>query len=244
MICKEGYRDIMPSRMDRYYKNEYNTRKRTVRNQDLYKSIYEDVEYSNVEGISIIEKNEKIDIAKIKELIDSSNQEKKSRVIEKKIVPIPEINEGIEENKNYDIRDILNKAKNERPEIERNNTQYDILKSIRLNEELQAPQSLSDNDLKQMIDKITNNSKISQTSDLLDELKTIHEPLKGFSEPKEEKEPEIDQTFFTSSLSFSNEDFEEIKEDIKTNNTLTKVLIFILSVIIVTGLLFLIYHFI
>ena len=33
-------------------------KRRTAKNQDLYKSIYEEAEYSNVEGISIIEKNE------------------------------------------------------------------------------------------------------------------------------------------------------------------------------------------
>ena len=107
-----------------------------------------------------------------------------------------------------------------------------------------------------MIETISNNSKNSYTSDLLDDLKSICDPnLKSKIKEQEENndlqntkliQDNIDKSFFTSSMDFSSEDFEdlkEIKENIKKNNLLTKVLLFILLVIIVTGTLLLIYHF-
>lgn len=235
----------MPSRMDRYYGSEEDTKKRTNRNQDLYKTIYDEVEYTNVEGISIIEKNEKIDINKIRELIGTTNETKK-RVIEAKNEEFNPVVEDYEE-KNYDIRDILDKAKSERPEKEAGNTQYDILKGISLNDNCKVPQSLSDEDLKKMIETITNNSKINQTGDLLDDLKTIHDcDMQTLVEEQMELGKtgninDIDKSFYTSSLGFTTDDFEnlkEIKDDIKKNNFLTKALLFVLLVILLVGILF------
>lgn len=233
----------MPSRMDKYRDYEKNVRKRTTRNQGLYKTIYDEVEYTNVEGISIIEKDEKIDINKVKELIDSANISKplkRSVPVKEKIEPIIEDYEE----KNYDIRDILSKAKNDRPEKESNNTQYDILKGINLDSNYKAPQSLSDEDLKQMIEKITNNSK-SNTGDLLDDLITDSDDGLKESIQKQITEEinlnEIDRSFYTSSLGFTNSDFEDLKElkdDIKKNKLLTKVLLFILLVILCVGIMF------
>jgi len=239
----------MPSRMEKYYQGGTSVKRRSDKNQDLYRTIYEEGEYTNVEGISIIEKNEKIDIEKIRELIGSNKQEEKPREI-KKTTYEPMYQEE-EEEKNYDIKDVLNKAKSERPETENkfSNTQYNILKNIHLDNNLQAPPTVDDDDLKSMIEAITINSKLGETGDLLDDLKTIHvSNLKEEIEEKEEvpKDSEIDRSFFTSSLGFTNDDFEDLKEmkdSLKTNNILTKILLFILLVVIVTGVMFLVYHF-
>ena len=160
--------------------------------------------------------------------------------------------EEIEEQKNYDIRDVLNKAKSERTDRDSkySKTNYNILSESNLNTNVTSDQ------LKDMIETISNNSKNSYTSDLLDDLKSICDPnLKSKIKEQEENndlqntkliQDNIDKSFFTSSMDFSSEDFEdlkEIKENIKKNNLLTKVLLFILLVIIVTGTLLLIYHF-
>ena len=241
----------MPSRMEKYYQGGTSVKRRSDKNQDLYRDIYEEGEYTNVEGISIIEKNEKIDIDKIRELIGASQQDTQPKPREmKKPTYEPLYQEELEE-KSYNIKDVLDKAKSERPESENkfSNTQYNILKNIQLNDNLQAPQIVNDDDLKSMIEAITINSKLGETGDLLDDLKTIHAPqLKNEIEEKDttEKEPEIDRSFFTSSLGFTNDDFEDLKEmkdSLKTNNILTKILLFILLVVIVTGVMFLVYHF-
>lgn len=238
----------MPSRMEKYYQGGTSVKRRSDKNQDLYRTIYEEGEYTNVEGISIIEKNEKIDIEKIRELIGSVNQESKSKEIKRHTYE--PLYQKEEEEKSYDIKDILDKAKSERPEVENkfSNTQYNILKNIHLNDNLPTTQSMDDNDLKSMIEAITVNSKLGETGDLLDDLKTIHSPqLKEEVEQKvEEKEPEIDKSFFTSSLGFTSDDFDDLKEmkaSLKTNNILTKILLFILLVVIVTGAMFLVSHF-
>lgn len=229
----------MPSRMERYYKQN-DVKSRTNKNEDLYKSIYDQAEYSNVEGISVIEKNEKIDIDKIYELIKGSKKEEK----EKKEYPKKEEFKPIEpiEEKNYDIVDILNKAKTEREDEESSNTQYNILKNIDPNKNYKAP-TLDDDELKRMIEAITNNSKNDSGGDLLDDLRTVHDNslTQEIKEAQESPTVNIDKSFYTSSLSFTDDDFEQIKDSIKKNNYLTKVLIFMLSVIVVTGIIFLIF---
>lgn len=229
----------MPSRMEKYYTSN-EIKRRTAKNQDLYKSIYDGAEYSNVEGISVIEKDEKIDIDKIYELINGAKKEEQK----KEYLPNQQIEPKTEEEvKNYDILDILSKAKSERPESELSNTKYNILKGINLNDNYETP-SVDNSELKNMIEAISNNSKSDYTSDLLDDLKTIHD-TKFYEAMKKSEDkpisPEIDKSFYTSSLSFTDDDFEQIKDNIDKNNKLTRVLIFILSVIIVTGIMVLVY---
>jgi len=227
----------MPSRMEKYYQSN-EVKRRTAKNQDLYKSIYEEAEYSNVEGISIIEKNEKIDLNKIYELLEGAKKEE----IKKEYVPKEEIEPIIiEEEKNYDILDILDKAKNERIEKEEANTQFNVLNRINLSNNYKPP-NIDDEELKNMIEAIENN-KNDYTMDLLDDLKTIHDAnMKEEKIELEELDKTIDKSFYTTGLSFSDEDFEQIKDGIKRNNNLTKVLIIILSIVILLGLGFIIFY--
>ena len=251
MILVERYGEDMPSRMERYY-NPPEKKSRTNKNKELYRTIYDDVEYSNVEGISVIEKNEKIDINKIRELINGTKEVNKPKPIKEE--PILPVIEELEEEKNYDIRDVLDKAKSERHDKDSRfaNTQYNILKGISLNKEV--PNTLTEDELKNMIETISNNSKNGYTTDLLADLKSIHDP--SLAKKVEEKiddaqntqliQSNMDKSFFTSSLEFTSDDFDdfkEMKETIKKNNLLTKVLLFILLVIVILVILFLIYHF-
>lgn len=235
--------DILPTRMEKYYKTN-EIKSRVSKNQNLYRTIYEEAEYSNVEGISVIERNEKIDINMIKELIKSQNSIPKPKSIKKEVIEKP-IYEDVKAESNYDICDVLNKAKSERINTDRKitDTQYNILKTSDI--EIIESEDSKKEDLKNMIDAISNNSKLNYTSDLLDDLKTIHDE-KMASEIEENIENKIDTSFYTSSMGFKQEDFEdfkEMKDDIKQNNILTKILLFVLLVVIVTGLIFLIYHF-
>jgi len=242
----------MPSRMEKYYQTDGEIQKRSRKNEELYKTIYDDVEYTNVEGISIIEKNERIDIEKIRSLLNvDTPKPERSR-----ITPIVEDKiETFDEEKSYDIKDVLSKAKSERPETNRlANTQYNILKNINLDEKITEKKSLDENDLKNMIEAITTTSKLSQTSDftddlsgdLLDDLKTLHDSNLKKQIEVENKPDEMDKSFFTSFADFKTEDFEELKDiknEVKKNNTLVKIILFIFAVIIVTGIMFIVYHF-
>ena len=56
---------------------------------------------------------------------------------------------------------------------------------------------------------------------------------------------DLDKSFFTSSMSFGNKDFEElsdIKTSLKKNNILISILVFISLVIVITGVLFLLHN--
>lgn len=232
----------MQSRMERYYKAG-DIKRRTTKNQELYRTIYDEVEYSNVEGISVIDKNEKIDIEMIKDLLNKSNKEiSKPKMVKEE----PKIEVDIDEEKNYDIMDVLNKAKKERTVDNKFfDTQYNILKNIKLSDD-NIPKNIDDTDLKSMIDAISNNSKLNQTSDLLDDLKSVCDPNMRQEILETTKELEVDKSFYTSSLGFTSNDFEELKDmkdSIKANNTLTKILLFILIFIVIAGILFFIYYF-
>lgn len=242
----------MKSRMDKYYDSN-DTKARTSKNQQLYRTIYDEVEYSNVEGISIIEKNEKIDLDMIRELINKNNNESK---IKTKPVEMPkvEIEESFEDDKSYDIRDILSKAKDNRVVDSKriSDTQYNVLKENNLDGEINNYQNYKEEDLKGMIEAISSNSK-GYTVNLLDDLKsiydaTMHEKIdnKIEEEKQVEKMPEIDRSFYTTTMGFKAEDFEdlkEIQEDVE-NSTLTKILIFVLCLVVVVGIVFLAFHFI
>lgn len=239
----------MKSRMDRYYDSDDN-RARTAKNQQLYRTIYEQAEYSNVEGISIIEKNEKIDIDMIKDLINKNNNN--SRIKQTPVeLPKDDNEEDFESDKSYDIRDVLSKAKDSRVVDDKriSDTQYNILKGININDEVNAPDNIQEEDLKGMIEAISANSK-SYTTNLLDDLKsiydaTMHEQIQNKVE--EEKTTEIDKSFYTTTMGFKEEDFEdlkEIKDDVEQNSILTKILIFVLFLVVFVGIVFLMFHFI
>lgn len=245
---------MMKSRMDKYY-DVNNTKARTAKNQSLYRTIYEEVEYSNVEGISVIEKNEKIDMDMIRELINKSNDMNKVKPVnyEKKVVKYSE--EDFDDDKSYDIRDVLSKAKDSRTVDNKriSDTQYNILKGINLNDKVDVPEELKTEDLKDMIEAISANSK-GYTMNLLDDLRSIYDPTmheKIEQKIEETKEmpvsEEIDKSFYTNSMGFKDEDFEDlkqIKDDVKKNSILTKILIFVLLLVIVVGIVFLVFHFV
>ena len=65
------------------------------------------------------------------------------------------------------------------------------------------------------------------------------------SESKKEEKTEIDKSFYTSSLGFKEDDFEEltdIKNHLKTNNILIKILVSILTISFLIGAVVLIFN--
>lgn len=262
----------MKSRMERYYEVDTETSRRTRKNADLYQKIYENDEYSNIEGIATTLKPNEIDVSKIKELLKSRDIEKKERTTkeypQKKLSNENMIDNSFEQDdeKSYDIRDILTKAKSERKETTTKTyhkidvPSYDTLKSSKK----EIPED-EEEELKELINTITNTSMLNKLGDqelslgLLDELKSdtmVGDPSairKALEEEKKELKDDnfldddnddkknMDQSFFTSSLNFNDEDFEELQEmskNIKKNDKLVNVLIFILLVVFTTCVIF------
>lgn len=223
--------------MSKYYYDSAPDSKRSVRNKDLYQNMYEEVEYSNIEGIASIEKTNEIDLNKIREMLRQNESKKQIRVFE----DLPNIKVEDEEIRNYDIKDILDKAKSNR-EIDNSNhclsnTQYDILKKINLKDNLEEEYMNASDELKGLINTITNTSMLNKMGDkelslnmfeeLSGEENTVSEPLR-VEKIKEDKTIELDKSFYTSSLNFNSDDFEDLKEmneAMQKNNFLIKVLI-------------------
>lgn len=249
----------MASRMERYLNSNegYN---RSTKNKNLYKEIQNLDSYTNIEAVSTIEKTNEIDITKVKELLKNRENYKKEKkylqALNKKQDKKEELVKKYEEpEKSYDIKEVLDKAKIERKE-EKNryhdlkNTQYNILKSLQLKDK----DYTEEEELKELIYTITNNSKLNklanEDSGLLDDLKSdtmvgdadsIKKIIDEEKNNYQDDTMDLDKSFFTSSLGFKAEDFEDLKDikhNIKKNNLLIKVLLGVIGVAIVGFIVF------
>ena len=166
----------MGSRMEKYDNELDINMSRTSRNKEIYNSLDMN-ELSRIKtnnNVSVISDAEKeIDIEKIKKYVYSINEdttEKRNRVH----LELPEEEEPVverQEDKDYDINSVLERAKDKREsdyEDERhrkiNNTEYDILKNIKIEEK----KSDDDDDITGPIDELNTEEKT-----IVDLIKTI-----------------------------------------------------------------------
>ncbi|MBQ9072580.1 MAG: hypothetical protein IJY25_05440 [Bacilli bacterium] len=248
----------MSSRMDRYYKNELVESGRSKKNKSLYKQIEDLDNYTNIEGVATIEKTNEIDISKVKEMLKNRENYKKQKqlrsILEEEKHEIEVIEEEPEEVRNYDINDILSKVKKESNESERHRSlredQYKDLKSLSRKEK-KFDIEKEEAELKELINTIVSNKELNRLKEsddvgLLDELKSdtmvgdaasIKKIMEEEKQKKvEENTMELDKSFYTSSLGFTQRDFEELKNinhNIKKSNKFIIVLLVVLIVLFV-----------
>ena len=245
----------MVSRMEKYYKNTKTTLKRSEKNRKIYDNIYDDASYSNIEGIATIDRNNEIDLAKLRNTI--KNREEYSRRRKFKFSDeeedIPETTKDFveKEQKIYDIRDILNKARDKKPVSDTprslDNTNYNILKNLQLHneEKIKNREFEQEEELKELINTITNMSELNKLSDnelgldmlnlnddKLESSKSVQELLKQARQYQEQesKPLNLDNSFYTSSLNFSKDDFEDAQDILnkkKSRHILKKIIVFI-----------------
>lgn len=256
------------SRMDRYYKVEEQTTKRTRKNEDLYKSIYDLGEYSNIEGIATIDKSNEVDITKVKNMLKNREDYQRQKEIKNFTSSPTEMpNYTVfepEEDRVYDIRDILEKAKINKPDKEDykslNNINFEIIKELK-----EKHNKKEEDNLKELVDTISSTSKLNKLSDqelgldMFNDLKSdnntiigdrnsISEILKEVKKNDEKKDvinTGMDKSFFTSSLNFGKKDFEEISEmnkTVKKKNPIIKVTIFIIILIVTALAIYLVFN--
>lgn len=259
----------MPSRMEKYYGHgayKSSDKTRSKKNRDLYSEIYTYGKYSNIEGIASIDKDGEVDLEKVREMISNRENYNPSRkyrrtISDEDLSSEPKSVRHFErlEDRNYDIRDVLKEAReNKEPDDKERslkNTQYNILKNLDLQEELkkQTVRPLEDDgeDLREMIETITNTSMLNKMGDvdlassLLSDLKdddTKVSALESISElidegSNEEKSdvPLYDKSFFTSSLKLNKSDFADYGDEGGKKNIFTIVIIVILVVIIIAS---------
>ena len=245
----------MASRMDRYSKKEITSTAsaRSDRNKSLYKQIQDLDSYTNIAGIATIENKNSIDIEKVRELLKIKEDKKQ----EKKVIESKNQEEEIEEVRNYDIKDLLLKAKDTTE-----NQKYRSLSSKQqkelneLNKKNKA-QKRSNIDYEEVDDILKTMSKIDtedQNTDdvgLLDDLKSdtmvgdassIKKILDEEKElTREFDEMELDKSFYTSTFEFTQRDFEELKDinhKIKKDNKFLIALLIILILLGIVGVVF------
>lgn len=167
----------MNSRMSKYYDNtETSSKSRSKKNANLYKNMYEDEKYSNIEGILETPKNNEINIEKIREMILRREQEEKSKsqLVKKSLeVDISSLVEEQSEEKNYDIMCALKQAKEDKNNLRENkyrrlDDEYleDLKNPIRKVE--RVPMEDLENDLheiKELLNTITNNMDLRKLKD-------------------------------------------------------------------------------
>lgn len=240
----------MPSRMERYYQTDVEVARRTRKNQRLYDDIHNNLSQPDVEQIS--NANE-ISPAKLNEIL---NHDKKT---ERRATRNEELNLNVideDDNRNYDIREILEKAKTDNTE----KNDYHKLKEEQLNllkkiESYKASKQEQDENLNELLNTIASTKLLKDLNDrdlsldVLGDLKSNNENtiVGGISsinkvmndvpkvKPIIEEKNEIDHSFYTSSMSFKAEDFDDIKEiknKLKKNNFWMKTIIIILCIVI------------
>lgn len=227
----------MSSRMNKYYEEPENLMTRTTRNQELYK----DISKSELENYSIKSnatilgdnKNE-IDVEKIKKILDTKYNE----VPKRKSIKIEEEPETIiekEDTKEYDIKQILEKAKEEKVvnyEEERlkklRDTQFDILNNLEINEEEKDFEEKNNNaqdDLAELINTIAFNEKHNgnQELDILSALKG-EDDTEVFGAMKEELDEytnnEEDTIYIDNEIEDKTMTSEELEESFYTKSNL------------------------
>lgn len=262
----------MNSRMDKYYEETSTIGSRTKKNEHLYQDISRsELDNINIESnAQVIGDNDSdIDIAKIKALLEkkyamneSSKPSTLSMTEEQKLDRDLE-----EETKEYDLNAILAKAKldkdvdYERERLKKiHDTQYDILKSLDIADEKSVNPKVNrqtEEDLIQLINTITEKELTRELNplDILSDLKgdentVVLDGVKNTLEKedikdavKEEVKKEMDKSFYTNSLSFTQSDFDDfndLKEDVESNKLLVKILLVVVAIAFIVGVVVLI----
>ena len=166
----------MPSRMERYYQQE-DVSRRTKKNQRLYNEIHNKADYDNIKQITNVDS---INPEKLNELLSG---EKK---VQRRVIKNSDLNYDVKdetEEKNYDIKEVLEKAKNEKNDSSYNyhklkEEQINLLKKI---QSYKATKKEQDESFNELLNTIASTKLLKELNDkdlsldLLDDLKSNNE---------------------------------------------------------------------
>lgn len=238
----------MSSRMDKYGIEKPELKSRTELNKDLYENIevedYNKIDLnSNVSVLGTADKN--IDVELIKEMLDKKYHDNEPK---RKSIAIDVVDEEVPEEKintkEYDINEVLAKAKSEQNidyNIERlkklRNTNYEILQKLDLESDKSPEKQEDANELMTLINTITkleleNQEKASKNASNLLDLENTEEV---------DASSILENSFYTGNLAVSEkdyEDFSDIQKDIKSNSIIIKFLIVIFILILISVIIF------
>lgn len=245
----------MATRMERYYQNEQEDFKRTDKNADLYREIYEDKKYDNIETLATLDVGKEIDLDDLKALLKERNEADK-RYLVKPRQELKEVEQDMIDTSVYDIRELMDKAKNDQKDDVKlrklAETQAFTLQELISQKDYSNKTTIDKEDVKDLIDTICNTNLLKGDDGLglLDDLKSTGNTMispnikKILDEAKEEERTteEIDKSFYTSSLGFKQTDFDSMEddEDLESSNKLTTWFLVILSLIFLAAIIYII----
>lgn len=246
----------MNSRMDKYAETP-NLRSRSEKNKDLYEQIKNsDIDKFDLHSNATIidEDVNRIDVDKIRDMLDKRYRD----TIPRRSITIKEeqtdLEEKLQDTKEYDINAILEKAKQtqnvdyEKERLKKvHDTQYDILKKLNIDNEDELPHEMEDSEenIVNLINTITalemknkessgNTTALDLLSDLKDsDTETIYKTMELDKELISEKtEENLDEEDL--SIEEKYDDFKELEKDLNSNNIAIKVvgIVFLIIVLI------------
>ncbi len=212
--------------MERYYKPSNKSSKRSEKNRELYREMYgiDDVAtYSNIEAVAPLDKTNEIDITKIKKMLKSREDYKRQRDYQdvlkvKNEKELPSLEPKLEQTKNYDIKEELeklNSVKKETAYHTLDDTSYQILKQLKIKKQLKEKQK-EESYQEKLERKQENTAILNQLNDeqlSLDMFSSLASSGNTVVDNKTitsllEEAKKIDNSFYTSSLDIDRKDFE------------------------------------
>ncbi len=248
----------MSSRMDRYYENHGEETKRTNKNSTLYKDLYSNKEYDNVENLNL-NVGKEININDVKDMLekrDKYRDVKDYRIIKPEEPVMRRVRYYEEDEPNsHDINEMIGQAKVERPAEEKRRsleeTQVLTLEELISKKSYAKKKKLNKSDMEDLVNTIYDTQMLSEDGGLFDDLKSTGKTVMAPSikqvleEAKEEAKDaeDMDNSFFTSSLGLKKSDFDEVEEGTEESEDKTLKFVTILAVIFVIVVLFIIIKF-
>lgn len=252
----------MQTRMEKYTEAHEETGLRFKKNEQLYKKINDQEldKYVVKTNAKVLGDNTpSIDVEHIKKILDNTYSR---NLPKRRSIVIPEENkeekhEDIIETKEYDINLILEKAKenaNNSYEKDRykklSDTQYNILKDLNIkavkDDEVDVPDK---DELRELINTITQkeleNRQKEAEDDLFADLKggddtVVLEGMKEEITNELTKSTDMEDSFYTSQVSFTKSDFDDF-DDLKKEVKGHKIAIIIITIIVIIAILFCIF---
>ena len=248
----------MSSRMDRYYENHGEESKRTNKNSTLYKDLYSNKEYDNVENLDL-NVGKEININDVKDMLEKRDKYRdvKDYRIVKPEEPVMRRVRYYEEDElnSHDINEMIGQAKIDRPVEEKRRsleeTQVLTLEELISKKSYAKKKKLNKADMEDLVNTIYDTQMLSEDGGLFDDLKSTGKTVMAPSikqvleEAKDEAKDaeDMDNSFFTSSLGLKKSDFEDAEEDLEESNDSTVKFLIILTIIFVIVVLFILIKF-
>ncbi|MFI3307249.1 MAG: hypothetical protein R3Y21_01650 [Mycoplasmatota bacterium] len=211
----------MKSRMERYVETS-SVGSRLNKQQSESEKVINIKEYNTVEGIIKVPNKEEVDLEKIKSLILTREEYKKTKIAE--TVETVEI-EQKEILKNYDLKELMEEAKEKRPQVEEKQKFQSInIEELRQKNKERFKQTQLEDEPKLSI--MSNDDLVNDMfSDIIKTSQINKNAIK-------EATRDLDKSFFTKGLNLSKEDFQD-DEEIESKKSYVGIIVLCFFIILI-----------